>query len=96
MGAEPDRSILQWSQEIENKVYDEWEEWSRSQVVEQMQRSAAFSGEIAGPTEEGDQGLKGNQQMEKLQAARGVRAPGMIGGPFEGEARRRERATVPA
>jgi small subunit ribosomal protein S23 len=38
-------SILQWSMQIENKQYDDWEEWSRKTVVEQMQRNAAFAGD---------------------------------------------------
>jgi small subunit ribosomal protein S23 len=38
-------SILQWSMQIENKQYDDWEEWSRKSVVEQMQRNAAFAGD---------------------------------------------------
>lgn len=46
MGAQPEMSILQWSMKIENKHYDDWEEWSKKQVVEQMQRNAAFSGEV--------------------------------------------------
>lgn len=31
--------------QIENKQYDDWEEWSRKTVVEQMQRNAAFAGD---------------------------------------------------
>lgn len=45
MGAYFGPSILQWSMQIENKQYDDWEEWSRKTVVEQMQRNAAFAGE---------------------------------------------------
>lgn len=67
-GAEPDRSVLQWSQEVENKVYNEWEEWSRSEVVAQMQRNAAFSGEIA--VEGEDKALQGNQQLEEMKNQR--------------------------
>ena len=37
--------IMQWSMQIENKQYDDWEEWSRKTVVEQMQRNAAFAGD---------------------------------------------------
>lgn len=47
MGATPEKSILQWSMQIENKQYDNWEEWSRAQVMELMQKNAAFSGEVA-------------------------------------------------
>ena len=52
MGAEPERSILQWSMQIENKHYDDWEQWSKSQVMEQIQRSAAFSGAVAPEAEQ--------------------------------------------
>lgn len=45
MGADTEKSILQWSMQIENKHYDDWEEWSRSQVVELIHKNAAFSGE---------------------------------------------------
>lgn len=40
-------SILQWSMQIENQQYDDWEEWSRKTVVEQMQRNAAFAGDTS-------------------------------------------------
>lgn len=52
MGAQPERSILQWSMQIENKHYDDWEAWSREQVVELTQKNAAFSGEVAPRAEE--------------------------------------------
>jgi len=52
MGAQPERSILQWSMKIENKHYDNWEQWSKSQVMEQIQRSAAFSGAVAPDAEQ--------------------------------------------
>lgn len=52
MGAQPERSILQWSMQIENKHYNDWEQWSRSQVMEQIQRSAAFSGAVAPEAEQ--------------------------------------------
>ena len=44
-GAQFGPSILQWSMNNENKQYDNWEEWSRKTVVEQMQRNAAFAGQ---------------------------------------------------
>ena len=40
-------SILQWSMQIENKQYDDWEQWSRKTVTEQMQRNAAFAGDTS-------------------------------------------------
>ena len=52
MGAQPERSILQWSMQIENKHYDDWEQWSKAQVMEQIQRSAAFSGAQAPEAEQ--------------------------------------------
>lgn len=52
MGAQPEKSILQWSMKIENKHYDDWEQWSKSQVMEQIQRSAAFSGAVAPEAEQ--------------------------------------------
>ncbi|KAK5080072.1 mitochondrial ribosomal small subunit component [Exophiala xenobiotica] len=52
MGAQPERSILHWSMQIENKHYNDWEQWSKSQVMEQIQRSAAFSGAVAPEAEQ--------------------------------------------
>lgn len=52
MGAQPEKSILQWSMQIENKHYDDWEVWSREQVMELTQKNAAFSGEVAPRAEE--------------------------------------------
>lgn len=52
MGAQPEKSILQWSMQIENKHYDDWEAWSREQVMELTQKNAAFSGEVAPRAEE--------------------------------------------
>lgn len=52
MGARPEKSILQWSMQIENKHYDNWEAWSREQVMELTQKNAAFSGEVAPRAEE--------------------------------------------
>ena len=45
-------SILQWSMQVENKQYDDWEEWSRKMVVEQMQRNAAFAGDTTNVEDE--------------------------------------------
>ncbi|KAK5082643.1 mitochondrial ribosomal small subunit component [Lithohypha guttulata] len=47
MGATPEKGVLQWSMQIENKHYNDWEAWAKGQVSEQIQRSAAFSGELA-------------------------------------------------
>lgn len=51
-GAQFGPSILQWSMQIENKQYDDWEDWSRKMMVEQMQRNAAFAGETMDVEEE--------------------------------------------
>ena len=51
-GAHFGPSRLQISMQIENQQYDNWEEWSRKTVVEQMQRNAAFAGDTM-PTELG-------------------------------------------
>ena len=44
-GARFGPSVLQWSMQIENKQYNDWEEWSRKAVVEQMARNVAFAGD---------------------------------------------------
>lgn len=62
MGATPEKSILQWSMQIENKHYNEWEEWSRGQVMELMQKNAAFSGEVAPKAEERMLNSGGNEE----------------------------------
>ncbi len=52
MGANFGPTILQWSMQIENKQYDDWEEWSKKVVIENMQRNAAFAGETTNVEEE--------------------------------------------
>lgn len=44
-------NALVWGMQNESKMYDDWEAWSRKQMVEQQQRSASFAGEAA-PSEE--------------------------------------------
>lgn len=46
------KSVLQWSLELENKQYDDWEAWARSQVADMTQRNAAMGGEPATSPEE--------------------------------------------
>lgn len=46
VGADFGKSINQRSIEIEDKMYDDWERWSRQTVMENMQRNAAFSGQM--------------------------------------------------
>ncbi|ERF74632.1 37S ribosomal protein S25 [Endocarpon pusillum Z07020] len=46
VGADFGPSINQRSIELENKTYDEWARWSRQTVLENMQKSAAFTGQM--------------------------------------------------
>ena len=46
VGADFGPSINQRSIELENKTYDDWERWSRQTVTENMQKSAAFAGQM--------------------------------------------------
>lgn len=46
VGADFGSSLNQRSIELENKMYDDWERWSRQTVVENVQRSAAFTGQF--------------------------------------------------
>ncbi|KAF7512433.1 hypothetical protein GJ744_001368 [Endocarpon pusillum] len=46
VGADFGPSINQRSIELENKTYDEWARWSRQTVIENMQKSAAFTGQM--------------------------------------------------
>jgi small subunit ribosomal protein S23 len=38
------KDVLQWSMEVEDRQYDDWERWSRAQVIENLQKTAAFEG----------------------------------------------------
>ncbi|KAJ9663557.1 mitochondrial ribosomal small subunit component [Neophaeococcomyces mojaviensis] len=91
MGAQPEMSILQWSMKIENKHYNDWEEWSRQQVVEQMQRSAAFSGEVMNAEDNVLREGAGQGQRPQLGAGFGMRGRS---DPFAGEAERRASVNV--
>lgn len=51
MGAEFGPSRIEVGMGIENQHYDDWERWSRLQVVEMMQKMAAFEGGTAMPVE---------------------------------------------
>lgn len=46
MGAQMERGPNEWSVAIEDKQYLTWEQWASSQVLEQAQKNAAFSGAI--------------------------------------------------
>jgi len=61
MGAQFGKSAIQISMQIENKMYNDWERWSRQMVSEQTQRVAAFAGSTMS-TEE--QALKESQDGE--------------------------------
>ena len=45
VGTDFGKSLNQKSIEIEDKMYDDWERWSKQMVMENMQRNAAFSGQ---------------------------------------------------
>lgn len=47
MGAQFGKSAIQISMGIESEMYNDWEAWSRQQLVEQMSRNAAFEGTVA-------------------------------------------------
>ena len=68
-------SILQWSMQIENKQYDDWEEWSRKTVVEQMQRNAAFAGDTTTVEDDLLEGMveEDNKTGSEVFAAEGAR-----------------------
>lgn len=55
VGADFGKSVNQRSIEIEDRMYDGWESWSRQSVLENMQKSAAFTGQQlqSGPESEG-------------------------------------------
>jgi small subunit ribosomal protein S23 len=46
VGADFGKSLNQKSIELEDQMYDDWERWSRQKVMENMQKSAAFSGQM--------------------------------------------------
>ena len=43
-GAVFGKNPLQWGIQVENRQYDDWERWSKEQVVLQQQKNAAFAG----------------------------------------------------
>lgn len=79
VGADFGQSINQRSVELENKMYDDWEKWSRQSVMENMQRNAAFTGQML-ESSSGAEGVKdvveedsGRPVGEKLFAGRELR-----------------------
>lgn len=47
MGATPEKDVLQWGMQVENKHYDDWERWAREELNVQLQRNSAMTGDIA-------------------------------------------------
>lgn len=39
--------VVTWGMALEDEAYNDWEQWSRQQVLEREQRRAAFTGENA-------------------------------------------------
>lgn len=79
VGADFGKSLNQKSFEIENNMFADWEKWSRQTVVENMQKSAAFTGQLleSGPESEGvkdvaDQASAGTRE-DRLFAGREAR-----------------------
>ena len=83
MGANFGPSVLQWSMQIENKQYDDWEEWSKKTVIENMQRNAAFAGEtmnveeelieaVTGPDDKPGSSVFANEGARQAAQGRGV------------------------
>lgn len=55
VGADFGKSLNQKSVEIEDAMFADWEKWSRQTILENMQKSAAFTGQMldSGPESEG-------------------------------------------
>lgn len=54
VGADFGKGLNQKSLEIEDKMYEDWERWSKQSVLEGMQRSAAFTGQQTEPGPESE------------------------------------------
>ena len=44
VGAQFAPDVVSWGMALEDAAYDEWEDWSRQQVLEREQKRAAFAG----------------------------------------------------
>lgn len=89
MGAEPEEGVLQWGMRVENKWYNDWQDWSEAQVSEQMQRSAAFA-DSAAPVDDTllggtspDEPLRLQEQSQQ-QRQQQQPQPGQVRGPQVG------------
>ena len=52
MGAQFGKSAIQIGMQLESQMYNDWEEWSRAQSAEMMQRAAAFEGTTVSSSED--------------------------------------------
>ena len=86
MGAQFAESRIEKDMRRENKAYAEWESWSRTEVVDQMQRAAAFAGgtmQIESEMMEDAQVVTGDE-VENGGGSSGQRQRGAIGPAFSG------------
>lgn len=71
VGANFGKTLNQKSIEIENQMYDDWERWSRQTIMENMQRSAAFTGQQV----ESDSDTEGIGDIAEQEADRRIAEP---------------------
>lgn len=86
MGAQFKQTAIQKSLGIEDKMYNDWEKWSREQTVDQMQRNSAFGGESM-PVEEDV--LKENEEIEGNGESQGNARLERPNSPFAAERQRK-------
>jgi small subunit ribosomal protein S23 len=71
VGADFGKSLNQRSIELESKMYDDWERWSRETVLGNIQKSAAFTGQQVGSGLESESVNDATQEIgEKVFAGR--------------------------
>lgn len=70
MGATPEKDALQWGMQVENKHYDDWERWAREELMLQLQRNSAMTGEVAPAPEQ--QILEAGHQQGQAQISNGA------------------------
>lgn len=80
-GAIFQKTANQWGLEIENKMYDEWEKWSRAQMLELIAKNSAMAGETM-PAEQ--EALQETQEFEEEK----LEAPSALGGNLKQGLRR--------
>jgi small subunit ribosomal protein S23 len=90
MGARFTQTAIQKSLRIENKMYQDWEKWSREQTIEQMQKNSAFGGESMPAEQEALKEIEeeDNEGVESSGNARLTR-PTNPNSPFAAEKQRR-------